>query len=718
MDYAATILSKLPGASRRDRGVRRLVDTLESYLPADQVARILEAYEFGAAAHEGQARRSGEPYITHPVAVAQELAEMHLDSEAICAAILHDVVEDTEASLGEIREKFGEEVALIVDGVSKLDQIQFRSRAEAQAESFRKMMLAMIEDIRVILVKLSDRLHNMQTLGAMPAAKKKRIARETLDIYAPIANRLGINRLKVQLEDLGFKHLHPFRYRVLDNALKKSKGTQRQIVKRITEQFEKAMAEDGISGDVIGREKHLYSIYKKMAEKKRVLSDVVDVYGFRIIVDDVTTCYQTLGLVHQLYKPMPGRFKDYIAIPRINGYQSLHTTLFGPKGLPLEVQIRTRHMDRVAESGVASHWIYKADEKSDATPQRRAREWLANLAELQQSGTSEEFLESVKVDLFPDKIYVFTPKGDIMPLPKGATTVDFAYAVHTDIGDRTVAAKINRGLVPLRTPLQNGQTVEIITSRGAKPNPNWLTFVRSAKARTAIRNHMKNLRAAESVDLGRRLLDKSLKDLGSSLRKVGKVRMAEALEEFGLNNTTELFEQLGLGERLAPLTARFLLGAAEDSDGAEDVASLVIAGTEGMVVSYAKCCYPLPGDDVMGYLTAGRGVVIHRNTCGNLSNFRKQPEKWIAVSWEGKIDREFHCLIQCETRNRTGVLAEVAATIADSGSNIEQVEVISRHEDVSVLTFLLQVHDRIHLAQIMRNVRKMPNVIRVSRECA
>jgi RelA/SpoT family (p)ppGpp synthetase len=718
MDYAATILSKLPGASRRDKGVRRLVDTLESYLPADQVARVLEAYEFGAAAHDGQARRSGEPYITHPVAVAQELAEMHLDSEAICAAILHDVVEDTAASLDEIREKFGEDVALIVDGVSKLDQIQFRSRAEAQAESFRKMMLAMIEDIRVILVKLSDRLHNMQTLGSMPAAKTKRIARETLDIYAPIANRLGINRLKVQLEDLGFKHLHPFRYRVLDNALKKSKGTQRQIVKRITEQFEKAMAEDGISGEVIGREKHLYSIYKKMAEKKRVLSDVVDVYGFRIIVDDVSTCYQTLGLVHQLYKPMPGRFKDYIAIPRINGYQSLHTTLFGPKGLPLEVQIRSRHMDRVAESGVASHWIYKADEKSDATPQRRAREWLANLAELQQSGTSEEFLESVKVDLFPDKIYVFTPKGDIMPLPKGATTVDFAYAVHTDIGNRTVAAKINRGLVPLRTPLQNGQTVEIITSRGAKPNPNWLTFVRSAKARTAIRHHMKNLRASESVDLGKRLLDKSLKDLGSSLRKVGKVRMAATLKEFGLNNTTELFEQLGLGERLAPLTARFLLGANEDGENEGHVASLVIAGTEGMVVSYAKCCYPLPGDVVMGYLTAGRGVVIHRNTCGNLSNFRKQPEKWIAVSWEGKIDREFHCLIQCETRNRAGVLAEVAATIADSGSNIEQVEVISRHEDVSVLTFLLQVHNRVHLAQIMRNVRKMPNVIRVSRECA
>ncbi|MCP4300720.1 MAG: bifunctional (p)ppGpp synthetase/guanosine-3',5'-bis(diphosphate) 3'-pyrophosphohydrolase [Gammaproteobacteria bacterium] len=718
MDYAATILSRLPGASKRDSGVRHLVETLKSYLTDEHIEQISRAYEFGAKAHEGQTRKPGEPYITHPVAVAQELAEMHLDAQAITAAILHDVVEDTSASLDDIEETFGNEVAQLVDGVSKLDQIQFRSRAEAQAESFRKMMLAMIEDIRVILVKLSDRLHNMQTLGAMPTAKKKRIARETLDIYAPIANRLGINRLKIQLEDLGFRHLYPFRYRVLDKALKKSKGSQRQIVKRISEEFSNAMKEEGIEGAVSGREKHLYSIYKKMAEKKRLLADVVDVYGFRIIVDDVNTCYQTLGLIHGLYKPMPGRFKDYIAIPRINGYQSLHTTLFGPKGLPLEVQIRTREMDRVAESGVASHWIYKADEKTDATPQRRAREWLANLAEIQQSGTSEEFLESVKVDLFPDKIYVFTPKGDIMPLPKGATTIDFAYAVHTDVGNRCVAAKIDRGLVPLRTQLQNGQTVEVITARGAKPNPNWLTFVRSAKARSAIRNHMKNLRSVESVDLGRRLLDKSLKDLGSSLRKVGKVRMADALEELGLNNTAELFEQLGLGERLAPLTARMLVGADQDGGVDENVASLVIAGTEGMVVSYAKCCCPIPGDDVMGYLTAGRGVVIHRNNCGNLSNFRKQPEKWIAVSWEKDIDRDFICQIQIETRNRTGVLAEVAATIADCGSNIEQVEVLRRHDDCSILSFLLSVKDRDHLARIMRNVRKMPNVLRVTRDCA
>ena len=718
MDYAASLLSRLPGASRRDHGLRRLVEKLESYVPPEQVELVVRAYEFGADAHDGQKRKSGEPYITHPIAVAQYLAEMHLDAEAIVAAILHDVVEDTEASLEDIEEQFGSDVAMIVDGVSKLDQIQFRSRAEAQAESFRKMMLAMIEDIRVILVKLADRKHNMQTLGAMPAEKRKRIARETLDIYAPIANRLGINRMKVELEDLGFRHLHPYRYRVLENALKKAQGSQRQIVKMISDRIGKAMHEEEVAGDIIGRQKHLYSIYKKMSEKKRLLSDVVDVYGFRIIVDEVSSCYQILGIVHSLYKPMPGRFKDYIAIPRINGYQSLHTTLFGPKGLPLEVQIRTRDMDRVAESGVASHWLYKADEKEDATPQRRAREWLSNLAELQQSGTSEEFLESVKVDLFPDKTYVFTPKGDIMPLPKGSTTVDFAYAVHTAIGNRCVAAKIDRQLVPLRTELANGQTVEIITSRGAKPNPHWLSFVRTAKARNAIRGHIKTMRSSESIDLGKRLLDRSLKDLGSSLRKLGKVRMKAALEELGFNNSSELFEQIGLGERLPPLTARFLLGISEEGEAEPNVASLTIAGTEGMVVSYAKCCYPIPGDDVMGYLTAGRGVVVHRTNCGNLSNFRKQPDKWIAVNWEKNIDREFFSQISIETENKPGVLAEVAATIGDSGSNIEQVSVTSRDDDVSLLTFLLQVHDRTHLARILRNVRAMPAVSRVTRDCA
>ncbi len=718
MDYAATILAKIPGTSSKlDKGLKRLIGSLEAYMPAEQVEQVMRAYEFSATAHRGQTRMSGDPFISHPLAVAQILADMHMDSQAIAAAILHDVIEDTETPITELEQQFGNEIATLVDGVSKLDQMHFTSRAEAQAESFRKMMLAMIGDIRVILVKLADRLHNMKTMDSMPADKRARIARETLEIYAPIANRLGINHMKVDLEDLGFRYLYPFRYSVLERALRRSKGSQRQIVKKISERFRDAMKQEGIEGEVIGREKHLYSIYKKMAEKKRMLGDIVDVYGFRIIVDDVNTCYQLLGLVHNLYKPMPARFKDYIAIPRVNGYQSLHTTLFGPKGLPLEVQIRTTEMNRVAEAGVAAHWQYKAEDKSSATPQRRAREWLANLAEIQESGSSEEFLETVKVDLFPDKIYVFTPKGDIMPLPKGATTVDFAYAVHTDVGNRCVAAKIDRNLVPLRTTLQNSQTVEIITARGAKPNPNWVTFVTTAKARSAIRHYMKKMRSSESVDLGKRLLDRSLKDLGSSLRKVGKVRMREALDELGLKDASELFEQLGLGERLAPLTARFLIGL-HDDEAQPEATSLVIAGTEGVVVGYANCCHPIPGDDVMGYLSSGRGIVIHRNSCGNLINFRKQPEKWIAVSWEEDIDRDFSSQIQVEALNKTGLLAEVAAMIADSDSNIEQVAVVDRHEDGTVLTFLLQVEDRTHLARIMRNIKRMPSVLRVLRDGA
>ena len=718
MDYAAAILAKIPGTSSKlDKGLKHLVATLDAYMPAEQVGQIMRAYEFSAIAHSGQTRLSGEPYISHPLAVAQILADMYMDSQAIAAAILHDVIEDTATPIAELNEQFGTEIATLVDGVSKLDQMQFTSHAEAQAESFRKMMLAMIEDIRVILVKLADRLHNMRTMDSMPAEKQARIARETLEIYAPIANRLGINHMKVDLEDLGFRYLYPFRYSVLERALKRSKGSQRQIVRKISEQFRKAMEQEGIEGEVIGREKHLYSIYKKMAEKKRLLADIVDVYGFRIVVADCNTCYQMLGLVHSLYKPMPGRFKDYIAIPRVNGYQSLHTTLFGPKSQPLEVQIRTTEMNRIAESGVAAHWQYKAEDKTTATPQRRAREWLSHLVEIQQSGSSEEFLESVKVDLFPDKIYVFTPKGDIMPLPKGATTVDFAYAVHTGIGNRCVAAKIDRNLVPLRTILQNSQTVEIITARGAKPNPNWVTFVSTAKARSAIRHYMKNMRRSESIDLGKRLLDRSLKDLDSSLRKVGKVRMREALDELGQQDADELFEQIGLGERLAPLTARFLSGL-QDKDAPSEAASLVIAGTEGVVVSYSQCCYPIPGDNVMGYLSSGRGMVIHRNSCGNLINFRKQPEKWISVSWEDKIDRDFYCQIQVETLNKTGVLAEVAAMIGNSDSNIEHVSVLDQHGDSTVLNFLLQVKDRIHLARIMQNTKKMSNVLRVLRDSA
>jgi len=718
MDYAAAILSKLPGVMRRDHGMRNLVATLGEYMPPERVQSIMSAYELGAEAHSGQKRKSGEDYITHPVAVAQALADMRLDEQTISAAILHDVVEDTDVSLDEIRDRFGTEVALLVDGVSKLDQIQFRSKAEAQAESFRKMMLAMIGDIRVILVKLSDRRHNMRTLDGMPPEKQRRIARETIDIYAPIANRLGMHNIKVELEDLGFKYLYPFRYRVIEKALARSHGNLKQTVKQISDEIGALLHKEGIDAEVRGRPKNLYSVYKKMTEKKRTLSEVVDVYGFRIIVGSDSDCYRALGLVHGLYKPMPGRFKDYIAIPRLNGYQSLHTTLFGPRGLPLEVQIRTRDMDRVAESGVASHWQYKANEKSDATPQRRAREWLSNLAELQDESSSEEFLENVKVDLFPDKVYVFTPKGDIKALPKGSTAVDFGYAVHTDVGNRTVAAKVDRRLVPLRTELNNGMTVEIITSKSAEPNPNWLSFVRTAKARNAIRGHMRKLRSTESIDLGRRLLDRTLKDLGSSLRKIGKVRMKEALDELGLNTSAELYEQIGLGERLAPLTARLMLGEieGEDTDATVRQANLVIAGTEGMVVTYGRCCYPIPGDTVMGYMSRGRGVVIHRSNCRNLKSFEKRSEKWISVRWEDDLDVELQSAITIESVNKPGVLAEVASVIGDCDSNIEQVQVLGRQDDSSVLSFLILVKDRVHLATIMRSVKRMKNVLRVTRD--
>ncbi|MEL7449924.1 MAG: bifunctional (p)ppGpp synthetase/guanosine-3',5'-bis(diphosphate) 3'-pyrophosphohydrolase, partial [Pseudomonadota bacterium] len=481
MDSAGSLLGKLP-IGRNDTGFKGLRAEVKSYLPDDQVARVVEAYEFGATAHKGQTRMSGEPYISHPVAAALILAEMRMDCQTLIAALLHDVIEDTDYKKGSIAERFGDEVAGLVDGVSKLDQIQFKSKAEAQAESFRKMIMAMAEDIRVILVKLADRTHNMRTLGAMPPVKRRRIARETLDIYAPIANRLGINSIKLELEDLGFRALYPQRYKVIEKSLKRARGNQRQLVRKISANIATTLRQNDIVGEVQGREKHLYSIYQKMRKKGRSLSEIVDVFGFRIVVDSDDLCYRTLGLVHMLYKPMPGRFKDYIAIPRVNGYQSLHTTLFGPNSMPIEVQIRTRDQDRLAESGIAAHWLYKVgDNAGTAAPQARARQWLAGLMEMQDGGNSEEFLESVKIDLFPDKVYLFTPRGDILRLPRGATSVDFAYAVHTDVGNRCVAAKIDRRLVPLKTPLANGQTVQIITARGARPNPNWVNFVVTAK---------------------------------------------------------------------------------------------------------------------------------------------------------------------------------------------------------------------------------------------
>lgn len=717
MDYAATILSHLP-QTRRGTGFKTLLSKL-TYLPPSQLDVIVEAYEFGSLAHEGQRRYSGELYITHPVAVAGILADLHLDYQSIAAALMHDVLEDTPMAKEQIEEKFGHEIAAIVDGVSKLDQLSFNSRAEAQVESFRKMMLAMVEDIRVILLKLADRLHNMQTLDALPLDKQRRIARETLEIYAPIANRLGVYSLKTELEDYGFRFGHPYRYRVLDKAVRRAQGNQRQILRKISERLKRALGKAGIDGTVTGRQKHLYSIYRKMLEKHRSLSEIADVFGFRLIMPTADDCYRALGIVHQLYKPMPGRFKDFIAIPRVNGYESLHTTLLGPNGIPIEVQIRTEEMNKVAESGIAAHWQYKATDKEVIPPQVRAREWLASINEMQSAANSEEFMEHVKVDLFPDNVYVFTPKGDILRLPRGATCIDFAYAVHTDVGNRCVAAKIDRRLVPLRTLIKNGQTVEIITAKTAHPDPRWGGFVATAKARYSIRQYLKTLQAGAARDLGRRLLNQSLRDAGSSLRKVSRARMTAALGELGLANTTELFEQLGLGERLAPLVTKVLMqDASVRVDEGSQPTPIVIAGTESLVVSYARCCHPIPGDAVMGYLSAGRGVVVHRNVCGNLSEFRKQPEKWVSVNWEQDIEREFSVEILVEVINRPGVLAELAARIADIESNIEQVSVDERLEDFAELRFLILVRDRVHLAKVIRRIRSMPVVQKISRTCA
>jgi guanosine-3',5'-bis(diphosphate) 3'-pyrophosphohydrolase len=717
MDYASSILGFLPGG-RRSTGISQLLDKLETYLPPGQVERVREAYDFGAERHQGQKRVSGEPYITHPVAVADILADLKLDADTLVAAVLHDVIEDTPTAKAEIATIFGQVVADLVDGVSKLDQIQFKNRQEAQAESFRKMLLAMVRDIRVIMVKLADRMHNMRTLGAMPPIKRRRIARETLEIYAPIAERLGLYTVKLELEDLGFRALYPYRYRVLEREIKRARGNQKQFIGKIEETFKNALKKADITGGVEGREKHLYSIYRKMQNKHISLNEMVDFYGFRIIVDTADTCYRALGLVHGVYKPMPGRFKDYIAIPRVNGYQSLHTTLFGPNGVPIEVQIRSEQMHRVAESGIAAHWKYKSGGDSfGGIEHDRAREWLASLVQIQEGGSSEEFLESVKVDLFPDKVYVFTPKGKILRLPSGATAVDFAYAIHTDVGNRCVAAKVDRRLVPLRTPLRNGQTVEIITAKGATPNPSWSGFLVTAKARAAIRQYLKNLKRGEALELGKRLLGVALEELSLNLKKIPSAEIDAVVKELNLKDSDELYEKIGLGERLAPLVARRLQPAGE-GEHSHSSGPLMIAGTEGLLVTYARCCFPIPNDPIMAYLSSGRGVMIHRQNCGNLAEYRKQPEKWLSVGWEGTQGKTFSSEIHLDINNRVGVLAAVASSIAGTETNIDQVSLEERDVNSSSLRFQLQVRDRKHLARVIRTIRRMPDVQRVYRTLA
>lgn len=697
-----------------------LCEELKLYLEADQIEKCHQAYLVAEKGHKGQMRRSGEPYISHPVAAALILAEIRLDYQTIMATLLHDIVEDTKTSKEELIQQFGEEVATLVDGVTKLTKIKFESRAEAQAENFRKMVMAMVKDIRVIIVKLADRLHNMRTLGVMPLVKKRRIAIETLEIYAPIANRLGMHAVYTGLEDLGFKALHPMRYRAIKSAVEKSHGNRREITQKIEQDLQEALEELNIPYEhVFGRQKHLYSIYRKMRLKKASFAEITDVFAFRVITEDIDSCYRVMGALHRTYKPVPQRFKDYIGIPKVNGYQSLHTTLFGPFGVPLEVQIRTRDMDKVAENGVAAHWIYKSEGLEVNEAQLRAREWVQRLLEMQRStGNSLEFIENVKIDLFPDEVYVFTPKGHIMELPKGATPVDFAYSVHSGVGNRCVAAKVNRRLVPLSTPLINGQTVEIITAPGAHPSPAWLNFVVTGKARSNIRNFLKSQKHVESITLGHRLLEQAFAELGSEYAKVPPESLHALLSDLDYKTVDDLLYAIGVGHQMSMVIAKRLV-VAEESGSLEKSAKgrpLSIKGTEGMVVHFAECCQPIPGDSIVGRFQQGRGILVHVSDCPMVKNARGNPEQFISMRWDDDVQGEFWVDITVEVANQRGVLAALATAISEADSNIGNINVDPRDGRHNAVTFSISVADRRHLARVMRRLRSNKVVMRLFRK--
>jgi guanosine-3',5'-bis(diphosphate) 3'-pyrophosphohydrolase len=706
----------------REYGIEPLTRMLEEYLPAQAIADVRRAYEFGARLHQGQQRTSGEPYIFHPMAVARVLAEMRLDHTTLIAAILHDVIEDTPTSKDEIGKVFGEDVAQLVDGVSKFQKIEGQTRAEVQAESFRKLLLAMTQDLRVILIKLADRLHNMRTLEHMDPSRRRRTARETLEIYAPIAQRLGIHTIRTEMEDLAFLNLYPRRYAVFEQAVKSQLGDAKSVIKEIEERTSKALREEGIGATVVGRQKNLYSLYQKMRRRRLRLPDVMDLLGFRVIVAKLDDCYRALGVVHHVYKPISEMFNDYIANPKVNGYQSLHTTCVGPKGRKIEVQIRTRDMHHIAESGIAAHWQYKLGDKGGehTAPQVRAREWLGQLFEMQGGAAALDFVENVKVDLFPDEVYVFTPKGEIRRLSRGATPVDFAYALHTEIGDRCVAARVDQQLEPLNTPLKNGQTVEIITANSARPNAAWLNFVKTAKARHRIRNYLKSQREDEAIRLGRRLLEKSMRELKVPLNTLKGETAASVLKVYGLEEMDPLYLSIGLGQRLAPLVARQFMPAgvavpAGTLAGADDQ-PLAVEGTEGLVLDYGKCCRPVPGDDIRGHVSVGRGIVIHRIECAVAQPRKGTQQEWIPLVWAENVQGDFLAELRVKGENRRGVLASIAAEISGAESSIENVQMAEKVDTrASDMRFLITVKNRVHLARIMRRLRGLPVVARVMR---
>ena len=690
-------------------------EVLNTYLPPEQVSTIKRAYFYAEQAHYGQARRTGEPYVTHPLAVATVLARMHMDHESIMAALLHDVIEDTGVSKEDIRTQFGEEVADLVDGVSKLTHVEFDSAEIKQAENFQKMALAMARDIRVILVKLADRLHNMRTLGALKPEAKKRIANETLDIYAPIATRLGMNEVRMEFEDLGLRTLYPMRARRIEAAREAARGRRKQLIEDITEQLEQTLQRDHIEATVVGREKHLYSIYSKMREKRKSFSDIMDIFAFRVIVDDVDACYRTLGVVHSLYKPVPGEFKDYIAIPKANGYQSLHTVLRGMHGVPIEIQIRTRDMEDMANNGIAAHWLYKSNQDTANIPQMRAREWVKGLLEMQQTaGNSLEFIESVKVDLFPDEVYVFTPRGEIMELPKGACAVDFAYAVHTDVGNRCVACRINNQLAPLSEPLESGASVEIITSPAGRPTPSWLNFVVTARARSQIRHFLKQQQHEDSVALGQKLLTKAIAALPPH-EVIDKKTLRVRVEEHYPGSTYEtILTNLALGNQLPQVVAATLLGQSGASLE-NDQSAMEIKGTEGYVLVYAKCCCPLPGDPIEGFLSPDRGLVVHRENCRNLDDLREQPERLMPLRWDDQIEGTYPVALRIEMANQRGMIATLATKLSAIGLNIERISTQDESVHFSNIIIELQLNSRVHLARVMKRIRVMDGVRKVVR---
>jgi len=697
-----------------------LAERLSSYLEPEQINQVCRAYHYAEQAHDGQYRRSGDPYIIHPLAVANILSQMHMDPQSLMAAMLHDVIEDTAVPKDALVQQFGEVVTELVDGVSKLTHIKFESQEEKQAGNFQKMAMAMARDIRVILVKLADRLHNMRTLDAMPPEKKRRIARETLEIYAPIANRLGISNIRIELEDLCFHAKHPMRSKMIQKAVKAARGNRSELVDKISDSVKKRLKEEGLKGRVMGREKHLYSIYRKMKEQKKSFNQIMDVYGFRIIVDSADSSYRALGFIHNLYKPVPGRFKDYIAIPKANGYQSLHTTVVGVGGVHIEIQIRTEEMEAMAHNGIAAHWLYK-DEEDENIGNQRARKWIQGLLELQQrAGNPQEFIESVKLDLFPDDTYLFTPKGRIVEMPKESTPVDFAYSVHSDVGNTCVGCRVDQQLAPLSTKLYSGQTVEIITAPGASPNPSWLNFVVTSKARSNIRHYLKNQKHDQSISLGKRLLSGALSMFQLDLNEIEVDHLEHLVKEFGAIDFDIILEEIGLGTRAPQAIARriamFALG---EEDGVSSVNSegvFSISGKEGGVVSYAKCCSPIPGDDIVGYSSAGRGLVVHTSNCKNMRDMLDQTDKCLPLIWDDNIREDFSVTLRLWVASGRGLVAKLAALVSEADGNLEQISVDDKDATLSVVSLRIGVQGRKHLADVMRKLKKNKAVNKITRQ--